>query len=119
MSEVLVPKVGDKVRLVHENGDEAAFTVAGLCAYTEGDWSWLECATDTTFYKMDGWSVAEIVERSKPPTGTLIQGVDTTGYEFKGFVTLHGGINGVVRDGDDWVIASYRWNRVKSWEVVS
>lgn len=59
MSDVLKAERGDRVRLVHENGDTAEVTVA---FFYDG-------AVDSethSFFKTEGWTIAEILPKPTP-----------------------------------------------------
>lgn len=108
------PKVGDRVRLVHTNGDEATVTVVSVIEVSGVD-AGIETETHH-FWLDDGWTVAEIVT---PPEGTLVEGVDFSGDTFRGVVLRNGVVGAYETESGTWILASYNWGDIKSWSIVN
>lgn len=62
-------KVGDRVRLMHTNGDTAEVTVALVDRSTRGQFEGIQA--ESNYFDRAHWSVAEIVPKPAPsePTG--------------------------------------------------
>lgn len=113
MSEVLTPKVGDRVRLVHDDGDESTVTV--IAENDDAIWG-----RGRGFYYDDGWSVVEILEKPIPPAGTLVKGVVDLGDGEEPFVGRSRGVAAtpfyVITEAG--VTGAFLARDFKSWEVI-
>jgi hypothetical protein len=115
VSEKLTPKVGDRVRLVHTNGDEATVTVADtLDNARRGEG--IEAET-LDFWLNEGWSVAEILPKPLPPAGTFIKGI-VKGAAFCGVTSFSDDVARVsymLSDGCAYLADA---GELDSWEVI-
>lgn len=108
MSEKLTPQVGDRVRLVHENGDSAEVTIQRM---GRG----IFATPYNSFSEEDGWAVTEILPKPFPPVGSFITGV-VWGARFVGLVTETDRVTYIMDDGGSYTADS---TYLKSWDVVS
>ena len=111
MSEKLTPEVGDRVRLLHEDGDEVTITVKRV-----EDGGYLVAAN--VYGLHEGWSVVEILPKPLPPVGTFVKGVLKNGRKFVGLVwsTIAPAPFGLV--DDTGVLEAKGVHEIESWEVL-
>lgn len=114
----LEPQVGDRVTVTHDptgntlTGEVSHFRpseIGGLVDLREFDFC---------LFSERGWRVTEVHERQKPKHGTFVKGVTRYGNQFRGVVYPEG-VCGTFRDSlGTWVLETWKWEHLASWEVV-